>query len=85
MCNYILSIFSFLTYFKCVWVFPLHVAVCTMCVWCLRRTEEGFGLAGTVFMDGCELPCRCLEIETWSSARTTNAFNHRTISPVSVF
>lgn len=52
---------------------PLHVALCTMCVWCLQRTEKGFGLAGTVFADGCELPCGGLDIETWSSARTTDA------------
>lgn len=31
-------------------------------VWCLQRPEEDVGSSGTGAINGCELPCGCLEL-----------------------
>ena len=36
--------------------------MCTMCAWCLHRSEEGTKSSATAVMDGCEPPCGCWEL-----------------------
>lgn len=58
----------------CVWVFCLHVCLCTMWVQCSRRLEESLDrkLWADMWMPGIEPRC---------SARATGALNHPAISP----
>lgn len=35
----------------------VHIFLCTMCVLCQQRTEEGVWCPGTVIKDSYELPC----------------------------
>jgi hypothetical protein len=45
-----LRFYFFIFNYSCVWVFRLHVCMCTTFVYCLWRSEEGI---------------RCLELELW--------------------
>lgn len=40
----------------------LFVCMSTTCVQCLQQPEEGVTTPGTGVNDGCEPPCRCLEL-----------------------
>ena len=62
-CYFIVCLFidcfpSFLI-FLCVWLFCLHVCMCTTCMQCLWRPEEGSRFPGTGITSGCEPPCGC--------------------------
>lgn len=46
-----------------------------MYVWCLKRTEEGIGSAGTVVIDACEV-LFVLGTEPQFSKRADSALNH---------
>ena len=45
----------------CVWLFCLRVRLCTTCVECPRRQEEGVQSPGTAVTDGDEPPRGCWE------------------------
>ena len=47
-----------LTPFYSLWVFCLHVCVCTVCP---QRSDESIRFPGTGVTDSCELPCGCWE------------------------
>lgn len=64
----------------CIWLFYLHVCVCTKCIQCAERTEEGIWSPGTGVSIRCELPWG-LGTEFRSSIRAS-AFIHRALSPV---
>lgn len=64
----------------CIWLFCLHVCVCTKCMQCAERTEEGIWSPGTGVSIRCELPWG-LGTEFRSSIRAS-AFIHRALSPV---
>ena len=52
-----------MTYFTLlVWMFPLHVCKCPMCMWSLRRSEPSVRSLRTGDIDGYELPCGCWEL-----------------------
>lgn len=43
-------------------VFSLHLFLCTTCMLCPRRPEEGVGSPRAGVTDSCELPCRYWEL-----------------------
>jgi hypothetical protein len=45
----------------CIWMFYLNVCLCTTCVQCSQRPEEGMGSPGIIVKTNCELPCGCSE------------------------
>jgi len=45
-----------------VYSFCLHKCLCTMCVQCLKKLEEGIGSPGTGVIDSCELYCQRWEL-----------------------
>lgn len=71
------AFFIYYFYFICVCVLPAYI--CTVCVQCLWRPEEGIGYCGTGLNDSCELTGGC---EPWSSGRAVRALNSRAISSV---
>lgn len=65
----------------CVWVFWLHVCLCTTCVQCLRRPDAGSEWLGVGDTDSCEPLCRHWELnqshlEEPSVLLTTKASPH---------
>lgn len=64
----------------CVWVFWMYVCLCTTCVQCLRRPDEGSEWLGVGDTDSCEPLCRHRELnqsplEEWSMLLTTKAYS----------
>lgn len=51
-----LSVCLFVFFFKCIWVFSLHICLCTMC-------GCRFGSPGTGIPEGCEPLCGCWELK----------------------
>lgn len=47
-------------YFICM-VFCLLVRLCTTCMQCLHKAEEGIGSSRTKVMDACEMPSECCD------------------------
>lgn len=55
-------------------MFCLDICLCTMCVHCHRRPEEGFGSPGTGVIEGCE-PHMGPEDGTWVLWRSTQCIS----------
>lgn len=54
-----LSLSNYLSSILCVWVFRLHVSLCTNGhAWCPWKAEERIRSSGTGIAECCELPCR---------------------------
>lgn len=41
-----------------------NVCMYIVCVQCLRRSEGGVRSPGTAVSEGCELPCKCWELNS---------------------
>lgn len=65
-----------------VWVFCLHVCMCTICAWHLRRSEDGTGPLALELQMVVNHQANA-GTKPRSSARATSALNHGSISPAS--
>lgn len=59
LCVFLKDLFIFIS---CVWMVSLRICMCTTCMQCSWRPEEGTTDLRTGVMDGCELSCECWEL-----------------------
>ncbi|EGW00138.1 hypothetical protein I79_018812 [Cricetulus griseus] len=71
-----------LKFILCVWVFCLHVCMCTICEQCQWEPKEGTGSPGTGVRDNCKLPYECWELNTvlFKSGQCSELLSHHCTS-----